>query len=237
MTTLALPFTLPGYMDIRAFLARTPVDPQDERALYRAYKSSMRRKGITPEDLDTFLQVAAEPRIDLNLAYWHTNIRTRLTWAEPVRKNEVQSACWILPDRKVEKYPNVTVPGRRKSLSLHRFAAMTSCRVNSVARTDGRHPLNLRHKCDNPLCGRPSHLEHCTYSRNLHDRGGWFSRCTADEILAMYDAVGTYEGAGEALGITGGTVHYYVNKRRADMDAQPNRAVILRPTDWIGGPR
>jgi hypothetical protein len=72
------------------------------------------------------------------------------------------SGCWECTSHSPNSdgYPRVVYKGKR--MYIHRFIYLTQ----KGPIPDG---MEIRHKCDNPLCINPDHLEIGTHTDNMHD--------------------------------------------------------------------
>jgi hypothetical protein len=95
----------------------------------------------------------------------------------------------------------------------------------------------VRHKCDNPRCCNPQHLEAGTQSQNIKDisiRGSSRgrpagSRLTLEEILAIYNAKGTYHEIAESFSVSQNTVYRIQSgENHADKTNHPNPALRVK---------
>jgi hypothetical protein len=73
-------------------------------------------------------------------------------------------ACWIwqggtMPNRSGHTYGVASI-GKSKTMLAHRFAASLGQDITNKV---------VQHKCDNPLCVRPSHLRVGTQKDNMQD--------------------------------------------------------------------
>lgn len=85
----------------------------------------------------------------------------------PLRFVENENGCWINMSHTKDRwgYGWITrrVDGIKKGISVHRYM---------YERFNGEIPQGyvVRHKCDNPCCGNPEHLEVGTHKDNMEDK-------------------------------------------------------------------
>lgn len=78
----------------------------------------------------------------------------------------------------------------------------------------------IRHKCDNPPCVNPAHLEVGTLRDNTHDavsRGrsrGSARKITDEQFIAIRESAGTVRAAAATFGVSSGFVSMVRNGRR-----------------------
>lgn len=90
------------------------------------------------------------------------------------------------------------------------------CTKGPIPKGTGYHGTVIRHRCDNPACCNPAHLEPGTHRDNVMDmhrrgrasiqNGAVAKRLPADVIRAARSATGTMREIGARLGISNSTV-------------------------------
>jgi hypothetical protein len=110
-------------------------------------------------------------------------------------------------------YGSITVAG--KNILAHRYSVML----------DGRDPIGkvVMHKCDNPACVRPDHLEVATQQDNIKDmhvKGRYRhvqSSLTEAQVREIRNASGSVNEIGKLYGISG-TYAWHIRKGNARKD-------------------
>jgi hypothetical protein len=142
-------------------------------------------------------------------------------WERCVPKVRKTDSCWVWVASKVNGYGQIQLPvgGRPRQLRAHRLSWALA---NGVLKAD----LQVRHKCDNPSCVNPKHLETGTNQQNVDDRvirgrqprgedvGG--SKLTSSDVVdAWYQAKNgrSQSSIARCLGVTQGTVSSMLSGR------------------------
>lgn len=115
----------------------------------------------------------AQARADINIRRDPNLVDRALFWGKVMRGTEEE--CWLYQghrtDRGYGRYV-VAIAGRRFQFSAHRLAFFFH---NGMEAGD----LVVRHKCDNPPCCNPRHLELGTVIDNNRDRDERGRTCTS----------------------------------------------------------
>lgn len=137
------------------------------------------------------------------------NFSTRLKyWVKAGKLDTGGRGCWLWHGCKnTDGYPKITVNGN-SNIKGHRYMY---AQFNSDENIEGK---VIRHKCDNPLCMKPSHLESGTTLENVQDRvsrGRDYNHVTSQEVTAVVSLRNnedTYKVIAKKLGITAKRVEY-----------------------------
>lgn len=141
----------------------------------------------------------------LNEGKTHRNVR-------PVEYNITKEQCWEATSHRVRNsdrysYPVVTRHGKKQD--MHRY---------SYELHHGKIPQGMivRHKCDNPLCINPDHLEIGTIADNNRDTIERGRHKPLQESLPQHvvDAILDYSRSAAQLAEQYGISKYTVQKRR-----------------------
>lgn len=125
---------------------------------------------------------------------------------KPLLYKVTETGCWENVSHSVDKdgYGKIQING--KSLRIHR---LVYCLENKVSLLETE---IIRHKCDNPLCFNPEHLEIGTIQENVNDRVSrkrgasgekhGSSKLTNEQVVEIYLAEGTQASIAERYGVT-----------------------------------
>lgn len=82
--------------------------------------------------------------------------------AIPIKYRVSKNECWEVFSHALTKFGHPTITRNKKSYNIHRYVYMLL--GNKIEDSEV-----LRHKCDNPICCNPAHMETGTQSDNIND--------------------------------------------------------------------
>lgn len=89
--------------------------------------------------------------------------KTRTNSPKPIEYEITANGCWEVTNLYRDGYGYFTVSRYNKKMKLHRYVYA----LNTGRQLD--ESIVVRHKCDNPSCVNPEHLEEGTVQDNNHD--------------------------------------------------------------------